>query len=175
MVEAKKAPAAGPAIKGGAWMKKLIRDIREHWLLSSIFLIFWLAIWGISASTWITTPGKQGMHPLAMWLHLLVPFSAGALLGWWRKIPSQPMKGLRSSYVSGMVAMEINMAVLLVADLIEEWKSKLEPAAQQHVAVGEYVEWAIILGCVGLLLGLLGGLTSGLLALVAHRGRFYHH
>jgi len=111
------------------------------------------------------------MHPVAMWLHLLVPFYAGALLGWWRKTPSQPMKGPRSSRVSGIVTMEINVAVLLVASLIEESRSKLEPAAQQHFAVGEYVGWAIILGCVGLVLGLLGGSASELLALVVHRAR----
>jgi hypothetical protein len=150
-------------------MKRFVRDIRERWLLSTIFLVFWFTIWWITASTWITTPEKQGMHPVVVWLHLLVPFSAGALLGWWRKTPSQPTKGLRSSYVSGIVTMEINMAVLLVAGLIEESGSKLEPAAQQPVAYAEWVEWAIILGFAGLLLGLLGGLASGLLALVAHR------
>jgi ABC-type dipeptide/oligopeptide/nickel transport system permease component len=65
--------------------------------------------------------------------------------------------------------MEIGVFILFAEGLITEI------AAKRHIKVGEtlgeFVEWAIFLGLAGLILGLLGGSASGLLALVTRRSR----
>ncbi len=67
-------------------LKNLGADLLAHRLAAALFLAWWLAAWAITVATWLHGPTgePEGMHPLAVALHSLLPLAAGGLVCWWR-------------------------------------------------------------------------------------------
>jgi len=154
--------------KDATLLRRLGQDLRTHWPAAALFLVFWLAVWGITAATWLFADGQpMGMHPLATLLHLLLPFVAGAMAGWWRQAPAARPRGLRAGagfgLLAGVLVMEANLAILFAGDAIMAARLGLDTGPPLDALV-EVVDFGLLFGVIGVVQGAAGGLVAGLLA-----------
>jgi small-conductance mechanosensitive channel len=138
-------------------MRQLGHDIKTHRLAAALFLVFWLAIWGFTVATWTT-----GMNPLAVRLHLLMPFVAGALAGWWRNTTAGNITG---GMLAGLLFCVINWAIYVVFDRPGHAGTPSEGFWGMALLFG------LLYAGIGIVLGMVGGIISALLAAALHRVR----
>ncbi len=147
-------------------MRQLWHDIQTHRLAAALFLVFWLALWGITWATW-----QEGMHPLVFGLHVLLLFVAGALVGWWRNTTAGSIGG---GMLAGLLLCVINLAILLVFDEILRWPGRPQPDPELNsttMALWEELLFFLIFAVIGSVLGMVGGLIGALLAAALRRVR----
>lgn len=149
--------------------------LREHPFLV-VYLIALLLIWAASAATWSIRPGASpDLHPVAQGLQYLLVVLASTLAA--LRLRTQPVQdgatggfrwydyemrisddvGARSFWAAawvGIVAMEANVAFLVVADLV---------AAGGGAGIGTYIQWV----GAGLAAGFVIGMFSAFVALAA--------
>ena len=142
-------------------MRQLWHDIQTHRLAAALFLVFWLAIWGITWATW-----QAGMPSLVLGLHLLLPFVAGALVGWWRNTTAGSIGG---GMLAGLLLCVINFAIMLVFEILR-WPGRAQPGPEL-MASSEDLVMGLIYAVIGIVLGMVGGLISALLAAALRRVR----
>jgi hypothetical protein len=138
-------------------MRQLWHDIQTHRLAAALFLVFWLATWGITWATW-----QQSMSPLALGLHSLLLFVAGALVGWWRNTTAGSIGG---GMLAGLLLCVINWPILLVIDIGSAVPLDDEGLIMEALVMG------LICTVIGIVLGMVGGLISALLAAALRRVR----
>ena len=129
-------------------MRQLWHDIQTHRLAAALFLVFWLATWGITWATW-----QASMSSLALGLHLLLPFVAGALVGWWRNTTAGSIGG---GMLAGLLLCVINWAIMLVFEI-----GSAMPLDEEFIM--EALVMGLIYAVIGIVLGMVGGLISALL------------
>ncbi len=146
-------------------MRQLWQDIQTHRLAAALFLVFWLAIWGITWATW-----QESMSPLALGLHLLLLFVAGALVGWWRNTTAGSIGG---GMLAGLLLNVINCAFLFVFDEILRWTGRAQPDPELTASIEWWgnLPWFLIFAVIGIVLGMVGGLIGALLAAALRRVR----
>ena len=138
-------------------MRQLWHDIGTHRLAAALFLVLWFAIWWITVTTW-----SGGMNTLVVCLHLLMPFVAGVLAGWWRNSTAGNIKG---GILAGLLFCVIDFAILAV------FQSLPEPGRMQSSFWGEALGMGLIYTVIGIVLGTVGGIISELIAAALHRVR----
>jgi len=146
-------------------MRQLWHDIQTHRLAAALFLVFWLAIWGITWATW-----QAGMPSLVGGLHLLLLFVAGALVGWWRNTTAGSIGG---GMLAGLLLYVINYAIMLVFEILR-WPGRAQPGPElmaSSMSLGEELIFFLILAVIGIVLGMVGGLIGALLAAALRRVR----
>ncbi|MCL4535021.1 MAG: hypothetical protein M1370_07685 [Bacteroidetes bacterium] len=154
--------------------------MQTHPLAATLFLICWLAVWVTTLATWLFDAAGRpiGMHPVAIYLNLLLPFAVGALVGWWRQGPPTGARRIGPSIGAGLQAGLLLIEINLLGELLL-WmllyrlvlgRPLAESGGWLEGAV-ELAEFAIMSAIVGLLLGATGGLAGGLLAAVLRRAR----
>jgi len=149
-------------------MRQLWHDIKTHRLAAALFLVFWLAIWvlpwpgrGIGILGW--------PYNLALYLHLLMAFVAGALAGWWRNTTAGKLTG---GMLAGLLFCVIDEAIFMALQSL--------PALGRPQLVPEWI-WSgfwrvalaegLIRAVIGIVLGMVGGIISALLAAALRRVR----
>lgn len=149
--------------------------LREHPFLV-VYLVALLLIWAASAATWSIRPGAPpALHPVAQGLQYLLVVLASTLAA--LRLRTQPVQdggtggfrwydyewrisddvGARSFWTAawvGIVAMEANVAFLILSDLV---------AGGGGAGIGTYLEWV----GAGLAAGFVIGMFSAFLALAA--------
>ena len=60
-------------------MARLWYDISAHPRTTACFAMAWIAMWAMTALTW-----TGSLSSLTMLAQTVLPFIAGALVGWWR-------------------------------------------------------------------------------------------
>jgi Na+/proline symporter len=141
-------------------MRQLWHDIRTHRLAAALFLVFWLAIWGI---TWANSDRGIGIAlGMVIGLHLLLLFVAGALVGWWRNTTAGSIGG---GMLAGLLLCVINWPILLVIDIGSAVPLDDEGLIMEALVMG------LICTVIGIVLGMVGGLISALLAAALRRVR----
>lgn len=141
-------------------------DIKSLRLAAALFLVFWLAIVGITLAT-SAMPGG-GADPV--WgLHLLMPFVAGAFVVWWRNRNTIADR-ITGGMLAGLLFSVIDFAIEIMAQALPQLG---KPQPFSHLTM-RWMTWsefwgdALFLGLayavMGIVLGMVGGLNSPLLA-----------
>jgi len=138
-------------------MRQLWHDIKTHRLAAALFLVFWLAIWGFTVATW-----TGGTNPLPFRLHVLMSFVAGALAGWWRNTTARRITG---GMLAGLLFCVINWAIYVVFD------TPRHAGTPSEGFWGMALLFGILNAGIGIVLGMVGGIISALLAAALHRVR----
>ena len=110
--------------------------------------MFWLALWGITCVT---------LYPAVFFLHLLMAFLAGALVGWWRN-----RNTIADRITGGMLAGLLFSVIGFAIQIIPETTPSL---VLEALVMGGF--YAVI----GMVLGMVGGLIGALLAAALRRVR----
>jgi hypothetical protein len=148
-------------------MRRLWHDLRAHWRASVLFLLYWLATLAVVAMTW--QPG--GMARGADVLLLTTPLIAGALVGWWRGAMQGGAHRSRDRITGGMLAGVLSVELSLMVmkgGVIEEVIGGMRGHGFQG---GEVLEFCILFGVFGVLLGSAGAALAMILDRVRQQGR----
>ena len=145
-------------------LRQLWHDIKTHRLATALFLVFWLAIWGIIVSPW-----DSGIPFLGLYLHLLLALVAGALVGWWRNrstiadsITGGMLAGLLVCVINGVIEVVLQTLPVLGTAQPNPDTTWLEYGVE---ALGMGLAYAVI----GIAFGMVGGLLGALLAAALRR------
>jgi hypothetical protein len=151
-------------------MKKLWHDIQAHRCAAELFLVYWLATLAVIPITW--AGGTPTDVPLVALL-MTIPLIAGALVGRWRA--STPERVARSGdrisggMLAGVLSAEITFFVIPVVEVIRWMHRHKSQGGEVLDFWGDVLEFSIVTGIFGVLLGLAGAM----LAIVM--GRFRRH
>jgi hypothetical protein len=147
-------------------MRRLWYDFQAHKWAAVLFLMYWLATLAVSFVT-----GNGGIPDRVVVLLLTTPLIAGILVGWWR-VPT-PEHTARSrdriggGMLAGVLSAEITLLVMrtgIVAEVIG-WVRGWEFFGQW----GEVLEFTVVAGVLGAVLGLVGAVISMILDRVRHQ------
>jgi len=149
-------------------MKKLWHDIQAHKWAAALFLVYWLATLALILITWDRgIPNRVGV------LVLTIPLIAGALVGRWRE--STPERVARAGdrisggMLAGVLSAEVTFFVIPVVEVIRWMHRHKSQGGEVLDFWGDVLEFSIVTGIFGVLLGLAGAM----LAIVM--GRFRRH
>jgi hypothetical protein len=135
-------------------MRRLWHDFQAHKWVAVLFLAYWLATLAVSWSVGNTEP--------VVMLLLTTPLIAGFLVGWWRApTPEQASHSrdrIGGGMLSGVLGAEITNLVMKGGDVAEVigWVRGWEFYGQW----GEMLEFWIVSGVLGAILGLAGAVIS---------------
>jgi hypothetical protein len=151
-------------------MAHLWHDIKSHRLAAAIFLVVWLAAWGITVGIWqYDADGYSfGMHPVSIPWHFVLPLVVGGLVGWWRAAFGAGIKG---GMLAGMLFCVTNMAILVAWSGILIALGRVSPDANLAWWEGlfEVLHLGLTYALIGLALGAVGGLGGAALSVVMRR------
>jgi hypothetical protein len=132
-------------------MAQLLRDITSHRRSASCFAAVWIVVAGLTALTW-----HDGLSLAAMAALAVLPFMAGAIVGWWR-ISANPADDHPCGMLAGALVALFDIAIVFVLD----WKfSTTNDGSWQW---GVFALWLVIgavFAAVGAAIGFIGGLTA---------------
>jgi hypothetical protein len=140
----------------------------------TVFVMYWLTTWGVTVA-----PG--GDRRLAVLLHLLLPFAAGAMAGWWQWWQHVPTaKRLSGSAGTALLVIQVDLAIAVVAEAIAVLAgaalSSWGPASSFAGLAGQdgwiwltrlvltWAQFALYLGMIGVFAGAVGGTLGGAIA-----------
>jgi hypothetical protein len=147
-------------------MRKLWQDIQAHKLAAVLFLMYWLATLVVIPITW-----DAGIPFPVVLLLLTVPLIAGILVGLWRS--STPEHTARfggksaGGILAGLLCTEITLFVMkggVVGEVIG-WMRGWKFFGQW----GEVVEFIIVAGVFGIILGFVGAVLASIIERLRHR------
>ena len=149
-------------------MRRLWQGILTHRLAVLFFLVLWVATWLVTVVTWKRDIAgfSIGMDPLAVPLHLLLPFILGTLIGLYRS--NAPGTLLGACAFAGAIFAVVHFVVLSLLDLM--WLPQVEssPPLSELVA-GTMVGAVVYVGVCFVLSVIGGGVGRVLLARLHHR------
>jgi hypothetical protein len=155
-------------------LRQLWHDIKTHRLATALFLVFWLAIWGIIVSPW-----DSGIPFLGLYLHLLLTLVAGALVGWWRN-RNTIADSITGGMLAGLLYSVIDFVITVVFEILGTilgTTGSVQPSPEMTWLDfwlefwGEALGMGLVFAVMGMVLGMVGGLTSALLAAALRRVR----
>ncbi len=147
-------------------MRKLWQDIKAHISAAVLFLVYWLATLAVVPLTW-----QNGIPTPVVLLLFTVPLIAGILVGWWRSsTPEQAAHvgdAIGGGMLAGLLCTEITLLVMKggVIDEVIGWIRGWKFFGQW----GEILEFAIVAGVFGILLGLVGAVLASIMQRFHHR------
>jgi len=149
-------------------MRRLWHDFQAHKWAAVLFLVYWLATLAVSFMT-----GSGGIPDRVVVLLLTTPLIAGFLVGRWRAPTPEHAAHSRDriggGVLAGVLSAEITLLVMKDGVVMEVigWVRGWEFYGQW----GEELEFCIVTGVLGALLGLAGAVISMVLDRVRRQRR----
>ena len=149
-------------------MRQLWRDVMGHPFSAALFLVWWLALWGVHwYLNWFS-----GIPPIGVLLHLLAATVAGGLVGCWRAPELGGWFAGRGHLAEGPLAavlvIELQIAFTFCLNAVDRLSHGQSAAVSAWLGgwVLAWLEWAIVLGAVAVVLGRIGAYAGAMLTRV---------
>lgn len=156
-------------------MSRLWHDLQTHRRVVTLFGLLWIALWVVTVLTWWYDEAgySAGMPGSVTLLHLLMPFAAGILAGWWQAAAG---RGIKSGALSGLLVSAADMLVMYLwsAILLLQGKGQPDPTLTVWSALFEALAMGLFNCVAGLILGAVAGLIGGLVSAALHRTHLTH-
>ena len=136
-------------------MKKLWQDIARHRGAAALYLVYWLA-----TVVMVPLASDGGISDPVMALLLSNSLISGALVSWWRGPTLERTSSLGERMRGGMLAGLLSAEITLLMGVGDELIGWMRGGRFQGA---EVVEFAIISGALGVLLGSIGAACSAIL------------
>lgn len=143
-------------------MRTTRQGIGIYRLVALLFSVLWVCAWAVTVVTWERDAAgySVGMNPVAIPLHLVLPFVLGGLVGL-RRAGTRSASG-RVCTLVGLAFGVVQFGILWLADVL--WLPAVESEAPfWEMAVGAMVG-TVIYAAVCVVLGVLGGKVGRTLA-----------
>ncbi len=145
-------------------MRRMWKEIKEHQCASAVFMLYWLAVYGLYLSRWNAPKDTPDLAPPVLELHFLLPVVAGALVCFWRR--GRPGR-ITGGVLAGAAVFALDIALVLAYGLILNLNSFWEaPSGSKLGLMIEHVAFEIAAVIVGALLGLTGASGSAVVGSV---------
>ncbi len=128
-------------------MGRMWNEIKEHQRTLAVFVLCWLAVYGLFLSRWNAPKDTPDLAPPVLELHFLLPLVAGALFCWWRK--HRPWR-ITAGVLAGAAVFAIDMALVLAYGLILNrgtfWESSSDKKLGVIIENGVFAIFGAVIG-----------------------------
>jgi hypothetical protein len=142
-------------------MPRILSEIKVHPIASALFVLYWLAVYGLYAFRWKAPTGSADLVPPVLALHLLLPFIAGIFVSWWRRRRGGSITG---GMLVGATVFAIDFALVLAYPLILDSFWAL-PTEKVLIGLIVHLMFVTAAGLIGALFGLIG--SAGAIAVTS--------
>ena len=140
-------------------MARLWYDISVHPRATAGFAAVWIAVWAMTAFTW-----DGSLSSLTMLLQTVLPFAAGALVGWWRLVPREHQ--IRPcGMLAGAIVTFLNITLVFFVDWAH---GPTSPGTWEWDVFGLWIVIAGTFALLGAFLGFVGGVAAQAVLMPRH-------
>lgn len=140
-------------------MARLWYDISAHPRTTACFAMAWIAMWAMTALTW-----TGSLSSLTMLAQTVLPFIAGALVGWWRMAPRE--HHIRPcGMLAGAIVTSLNITLVFFVDWAH---GPTSPGTWEWDVFGLWLVIAATFALLGAFLGFVGGVAAQAVLMPRH-------